>query len=170
MNIFVLSLDPVEAAIQQCDKHVVKMVLESGQLLSGAHRFFNSSVQDFVYRASKSQLNHPCAKWVRESAYNYIWLYEHMLALGEEYTRRYGKVHKTIRERSKYLAGLPPHLDFTPATQHPLCMPDKYKIYDDCDNADVVGSYRAFYIGDKAYFARWKLGNQPDWWPSDVEK
>ena len=33
MNLFILSLDPVEAANDQCDKHVVKMVTETAQIL-----------------------------------------------------------------------------------------------------------------------------------------
>lgn len=38
MNIFVLNEDPLQAARDHCDKHVVKMVIEYGQLLSTAHR------------------------------------------------------------------------------------------------------------------------------------
>ena len=34
MNIFVLDKDPFVAAQQSCDKHVVKMILETGQMLS----------------------------------------------------------------------------------------------------------------------------------------
>ena len=41
MNIFVLSTDPVKAAQQQCDKHVPKMVVESAQMLSTAHRILD---------------------------------------------------------------------------------------------------------------------------------
>lgn len=33
MNIFVLSEGPVEAARMQCDKHVVKMIVETAQML-----------------------------------------------------------------------------------------------------------------------------------------
>ena len=38
MNIFYLDRDPVIAAQMMCDKHVVKMILESAQMLSTAHR------------------------------------------------------------------------------------------------------------------------------------
>lgn len=161
MNIFVLSLDPIEAAQMQCDKHVVKMILESAQLLSTAHHELESPHKDQCYRPTHK--NHPCAKWVRESADNYMWLYDHMLALGDEYTNRYGKIHKTIRERAPVLANVPPTLKSIGYTQFPLCMPDQYKLYDDVEDADVVGSYRNYYIHEKAYFAKWKHG-APHWW------
>ena len=51
MNIFVLSTDPVKAAIQQCDKHVPKMIVESAQMLSTAHRMLDGTP---VRRPSKS--------------------------------------------------------------------------------------------------------------------
>jgi hypothetical protein len=43
MNIFYLDHDPALAAQYHCDKHVVKMILELGQLLSTAHRLQTSS-------------------------------------------------------------------------------------------------------------------------------
>lgn len=41
MNIFFLADDPDEAALLHCNEHVVKMVLESAQMLSTAHRILN---------------------------------------------------------------------------------------------------------------------------------
>ena len=41
MNIFILDEDPVQAAQLQCDKHVVKMIVESAQMLSTAHRMLD---------------------------------------------------------------------------------------------------------------------------------
>ena len=43
MNIFVLDRDPIQAAKYMCDKHVVKMILESCQLLSTAHRVLDGT-------------------------------------------------------------------------------------------------------------------------------
>jgi hypothetical protein len=158
MNIFFLDLLPDVAAQMQCDKHVVKMVLESAQMLSTCHHVLESPVAPHVYR--KTHANHPCNIWLRESADNYMWLYEHFLALGDEYTYRYGKVHKSIRERAHYLELPPPALDFIGYTTPPQCMPDEYK----CD--DVVLAYQNYYICDKSRFAVWnKARPAPDWWP-----
>ena len=51
MNIFVLDNDPVIAAQTQCDKHVVKMIVESAQMLSTAHRLLDGNVS-IVQRVS----------------------------------------------------------------------------------------------------------------------
>ena len=65
MNIFVLDNDPFKAAEYQCDKHVVKMVLETAQLLCSAH-------ETAPYK--RTHYNHPCAIWTRSSLSNYMWL------------------------------------------------------------------------------------------------
>ena len=38
MNIFVVDEHPIRAAHQMVDKHIVKMILEAGQMLSTSHR------------------------------------------------------------------------------------------------------------------------------------
>ena len=43
MNIFVLDKNPIRAAQLQCDKHVVKMIVESAQMLSTAHRILDGT-------------------------------------------------------------------------------------------------------------------------------
>ena len=41
MNIFVLDKDPHIAAQMHCDRHVPKMIVESAQMLSTAHRLLD---------------------------------------------------------------------------------------------------------------------------------
>ena len=89
MNIFAVDNDPKIAAQQLCDKHVVKMILESAQMLCAV--FPNG---DAPYK--RAFYNHPCTKWARESVENYEWLLNHAYAMCQEYTRRYGKVHKSL--------------------------------------------------------------------------
>lgn len=157
MNIFFLDESPELAAKFQCDKHVVKMILESAQLLSTAHHELDSPYADLCYKPTHR--NHPCAKWARECDANYKWLYSHFIALGQEYTRRYGKIHKTIRERAEVLSNLPPNIPKRKeCTKLPLCMPDQYK-----DDDNPVEAYRNYYRGEKVLFARWKL-EEPNWW------
>ena len=160
MNIFYLHPDPVVAAQMQCDKHVVKMILETAQLLSTAHRELDHKNEpDKFYKATHK--NHPSAKWVRESAANYAWAYKHFVALCDEYTHRYGKVHATDRKMRGLLSAPPENI------QHgfwfrepPQCMPDEYK------QADTVEAYRAYYQSpDKQRFAAWtKTRPAPGWY------
>jgi len=158
MNIFVLDASPEDAAQQMCDKHVVKMILESAQLLSTAIReLLGDAVADERQCYKKTHVNHPCSKWTRETWGNYNWLHRHSVALCDEYTRRYGKVHKceSLISRIWKPGGIALRCDRTPFAQ---CMPDQYKV-----DGDAVSAYRKYYKGEKAYFAKWKLG-EPEWW------
>jgi len=158
MNIFVLHPDPGIAARMQCDRHVVKMTLESAQMLCTA---INELGGQAPYKSA--HVNHPCSVWARETLSNFIWLWEHGTALANEYTERYGKVHKSEAVMWECMDKLRP-LSFvhTSRTPHPLCMPDEYK------SDDAVESYRRFYIGEKAGFAQWnKTTEAPPWWPGE---
>ena len=98
MNIFYLDRHPIKAAQMMCDKHVVKMILESAQMLSTAHRVLDGDeYADEVGLYKMAHKNHPSTIWVRSSLENYTWLYDHMVALMVEYTYRYGKHHATER-------------------------------------------------------------------------
>ena len=140
MNIFYLHKDPRKAAEYQYNKHVVKMILESAQMLCTAHHHYGNG-DNVPYK--KAHYNHPSTIWVRENCENYAWLYRHMLALGEEYTKRYGKTHLSINKCALPLYRLPGGLPYTGFTQPPQCMPDKYK--DKCS----VKAYWNYYIGEK---------------------
>ena len=81
MNIFYLDESPVVAAKVQYNKHVVKMILESAQMLCAAHHVLGSSI-DIPYKLAHK--NHPSTIWVRQNSIHYDWLYFHMQALGFE--------------------------------------------------------------------------------------
>lgn len=91
MNIFVTSSNPKECAQYLDDKRVVKMVLESTQLLCSA---INIKADEQITPYKTTHKNHPCTIWARSSLSNWMWLYNHALALSEEYTNRYNKIHK----------------------------------------------------------------------------
>ena len=136
MNIFYLDTDPAEAARMQCDRHVVKMILETAQLLSTAHAELDG--ESPAYKPTHK--NHPSAVWVRSSSYAYAWAWRHLKALGEEYEARYGKVHKTIREHLGTLWSLPVNIDHDARpTEPPQCMPDDYK------RDDTTLAYQLYY-------------------------
>tara|TARA_R110000868_G_scaffold188854_5_gene431707 strand:- start:1779 stop:2291 length:513 start_codon:yes stop_codon:yes gene_type:complete len=164
MNIFYLNSDPVLAAQMQCDKHVVKMILESAQMLCTAYRVLDGEKSaDAIGLYKLAHKNHPSSIWVRERQANYQWLFMHMKALMAEYTYRYGKHHASER-LLEWLAVTPIclmtcKLPFTPP---PQCMPDKHK------NDDPVLAYQKYYIGDKAYMAQWnKTREAPKWWKNN---
>ena len=157
MNIFYLDCDPQIAAQMHCDKHVVKMILESAQMLSTTHRVLDGDdYADYNGLYKMTHKNHPSTKWVRGSSKNYSWLYNHMCYLMEEYTYRYGKHHATERLWSP-LGIRPENIIMRPFSDPPQCMPDY------CKNDDTVSAYQNYYILEKSDFATWKRRDKPEW-------
>jgi hypothetical protein len=157
MNIFFLSFDPRSAAEYHCDKHVVKMILETAQLLYTAHWIgARDALPQNAYR--KTHDNHPCARWVRASVSNYKWLCELGMALCKEYTFRYGRVHLT----ETHLLWLSTHIPSMPdygITKLPMAMPDEYK------HPNPVQAYRNYYVGAKSRFLVYSNRSPPDFVP-----
>lgn len=153
MNIFFLDYDPKKCAQYHNDKHVVKMILETAQLLCGVHWMIGGEAP---YKLSHK--NHPCSKWVREDLNNYLWLCELGLELCEEYKYRYGKTHKTYQVILWCIDNKPniPDVEFT---SPPLAMPDACKI-----NNNLISSYRNYYITEKSSFCIWKGRDIPHWY------
>lgn len=151
MNIFLLDYDVAKCARYHTDKHCVKMILEYAQLLSTTVRLAGIEAGYLV-----THKNHPCAIWTRQSTINWLWLRALAFALCEEYTHRYGKVHKSMG----VIKGLPmPRLpDGTLNLRNmPQCMPDQYK------QDDPVQAYRAYYMGEKSHIFRWTNREAPSW-------
>ena len=147
MNIFYLDKCPYKAAELQYNKHVVKMILESAQMLCTAHHHYNLFT-DVPYK--KARYNHPSTIWVRQNKNHYRWLYNHMIGLGEEYEDRYGKTHLSITKCKGPLFTYPVDIPEGKFEQPPQCMPDEYK--DKCS----IQAYWNYYIGDKKQIANLK--------------
>ena len=175
MNIFVLDLNPKKAAVYHHNAHVVKMILESAQLLSTSHRFLDgeektilkNSRRKKVYRLKDKReeklyqathINHPCSVWVRESSANYNWLFELFLALNDGYTRRYGKIHK-CKSLEHTLKNTPNNIKKGDLTSFALAMPDE------CKTNDPVESYRNYYKMEKLYR---KNGKKNEWFTREI--
>ena len=145
MNIFFLHKDPSRAARAQCDKHVVKMVLETTQMLSTAAR---RNGFDIGYKAAYP--NHPMTRRVGDNNHNFSWALEHAQELSKEYTARYGKFPASQKVIDKFLSLKGSHINFS---EPPQCMPDEYK----CNN--FIDAYNKYY---KAKLAGWK--HPPKWY------
>jgi len=156
MNIFVLHTEPGTAARLHCDKHVIKMILESAQMLSSAIAKYGGTP-----RYKPTHVGHPCTRWAGETRDNFDWLVELALALACEYEHRYSprREHRSVAVIRDAHAQrlLVPAGSLTPFAQ---AMPDKYK------HADAVTAYRRFYAAEKARFATWRAPRvRPDWMP-----
>ena len=160
MNIFYVNEDPTDAAICLPDKLVVKMPLESAQMLCTAHRVLDGDERaDYLGLYKTAMKNHPCTIWVRETSDNYMWLYEHFYALCSEYTTRYGREHLSFTKLNDKLCKLPLNISIAHKTTMPQAMPDEYK----CQ--DPIKAYRDYMVNEKHY-AKWNKipERQPMWW------
>ena len=175
MNIFYLDLCPRKSAEYMGDKHVVKMVLETAQILSTAHRVVDGEYwldtsgkrsvkrwkhydRDFeqnLYKAT--HINHPSVIWARESTQNYQWTRDHFNALCAEYTYRYSRKHK-CEGLAEFLDQTPINIEHHSFRAPPMAMPDRYHI-----PHDVVQSYRNYYINEKRNMHKWTKRDGPDW-------
>lgn len=159
MNIFVLSTDVREAAKWHVDKHVTKMPLESAQLLCTNLNLVN---EWSPYKTC--HVKHPCTLWVGLSRSNFKWLCDLGLALCEEYTYRYQKVHacKTVIEYCYSKMSIFADNGLTPFAQ---AMPNEYK------HQSAVEAYRQYYINAKKHLAKWSYRDRPEWYPiNDLTK
>jgi len=140
MNIFYIDPCPVKAAQMQCDKHVVKMVLESSQMLCAAHHVVEGGAP-VPYRLAHK--NHPSTVWVRSNRKHYDWLYRHFQGLSEEYTKRYGKVHLSWEKCHMLLLCAPSGIPDTDWSDPPQCMPDE------CKRDTSLEGYTEYYFNYK---------------------
>ena len=163
MNLFILDKDPIKAAQLQCDKHVVKMIVESAQMLSTAHRMLDGVQSRRKSQSGKTMskywelpddreavlykavhMGHPCTVWTMQNDNNYRWHFEHFSALCKEYTYRYDKIHATQTKLRKYLA----------MKHEPQCINEN----------DIVQSYKDYYQTKQDRFKMaWTRRPIPEW-------
>jgi hypothetical protein len=176
MNIFYLDPTPQTCASMHVDKHCVKMILETAQLLSTAHRVLDGvetiglsqsgrkakrwvlpdERESILYAAT--HINHPSAIWCRYSIQNYSWLCSLLDALCKEYTYRYGKIHKCEQiGLVKALGKLPNNIHIKEFTEPTPAMPDQYKV-----PGNSVKSYHNYYIGEKGRMFSWTNRPTPE--------
>ena len=175
MNIFALSKCPIESAQQMINKHVVKMPTETCQMLHTNALFreytdrygqeptlarlkqYHEETESILMKPA--MLNHPSTIWARQSDHNTMWLFEHGMALCEEYSLRYynkrhGTYNRLLQTPIEYDA------DSSLATPVSIAMFDKYRIpneYGEHCWEYVIDSYRHYYLEGKWRFAQLSL-------------
>ena len=186
MNIFYLSQNPERAARWHCDKHVVKMILETTQLLYTAHwvlailnggpkaapdfRTAPTMASDPAHHGYRSIHNpkHPSAIWVRESLEHYKWLCELGMALCEEFQHRFGshKAHSCEEHIYWLYANPPPSLISRGWSQPPQAMPEEYR-----DPSSII-AYRKYYRydkGEKRGMMKYSKRESPVWLTGPID-
>ena len=168
MNIFFLSLIPIEIAEMSCDQHVIKIQLEICQMLYTAWHFSNEEeyinqhapfTKDRKRRGYRpAHKRHPMTMWVASSLENYTFACEIGLALTNEYTKRFGKVHTCAEHLTWLMKHHPSHFEerksetaYYSQEGIPECMPEPYK------SESIVDAYQMYYMMEKMQFARYRI-------------
>jgi hypothetical protein len=181
MNLFVLSDCPFEAAKSHCDIHVNKMIIETAQMLSTAHRLLDGKMfielsksgsklkkwdhpklHDVLYKST--HYNHPSSVWIRAASNNYRWAYCLFKSLCNEYTDRRGKVHATQKLLDRHLFTTPANINAGMQTPFAICIADEYDL---ADVKDPIEAYRRYYIkkNNEQFNMTW-IKNKPSWFTS----
>lgn len=181
MNRFRIEETPKKSAESHCDKHVPKMVVEEAQMLSTAHRMLDGTIElrpsksgkrmvkywkldddreDVLYKAV--HMNHPCTIWSRQTKGNYLWAYELFVALCDEYSYRYGRIHLTDHLLRWDLKEPPKNIDQSmEVTPFPLAMGSNPECM---FPEDPIKSYRLFYQTKQDRFDMvWSKRPVPGW-------
>ena len=192
MNFFILDQDPICAAIWQCNKHIVKMPLETAQMLCTVVRQRYGKVgtvktkkgnevvehqryllhdlgeYDGMLNTEKANLywsvhgKHPCTLWAGKSFENFSWAYHHGLALCFEYFHRYQKVHAAQKIIDDAYDYVKCKTDIKEWKTGQTIFPQAMPEEYKCD--DPVTAYRKYYLGEKKRFAKWTKRTPPNWW------
>jgi hypothetical protein len=187
MNIFALDLDPSEAAKYHVDSHVVKMRLETCQLLiSSIHRLRGvttriSITPKYVDRFFRDfprivdgvpapygigYINHPCCKWAYSCLGNFYWLMNLGFELCKEKDYRFGSKDLVCYRVLTFIEKVVGDLDFPNSsvdiTPFALAISDDLKIDLSC-NESRVEAYREYYRRDKVHLHKWTKRGEPDW-------
>lgn len=160
MNIFAVDACPFKSADALRDDHIVKMPLETAQILCAvAHRY------GVPARYKLTHARHPCVLWAGETRTNVAWAWLHGFALCEAYRKRYGREHAcAVVLVELEAAGLLMAVPDGPLTPFAQAMPDVYR------REDAHEAYRAYYAAEKAVGprARWTRRERPEWLPAVV--
>ncbi|MBT4963216.1 MAG: hypothetical protein HON32_03455 [Francisellaceae bacterium] len=152
MNIFILDKAPKLCAQYHCDKHVIKMILETAQMMCTV-----LSSQGFKTPYRPTHANHPCTLWLQESSGNWKWALKMVEFLDNEYMYRYNKelshasmtVIRSLEE---------PSFPKKNRTKFAQAMPSCYQ-----DPSDPITAYRNYYYNDKKNICTWTKRGKPKW-------
>ena len=158
MNIFILHTNIQQNVQQYVDKHVVKMPLESAQMLcTVANELCGKQVAPY----KSTHINHPCTIWARQSKQNFEYLFALMVAIDIERQYRFNSTENHLSVTKLIQANILQYADMLPnigLTDFAQCMPEQYKVAN-----DAVSAYRNYYNGEKRNLFKWTKRNAPDW-------
>lgn len=150
----------MQCAIDHCDVHLRKQIVETAQILSTAHVVLDNN--QVAYK--KTHMNHPCSKWARESSSNYLWTIELLKYMVDEYHYRFNKTHKTA-ETIPALSSVPKNIRKGSLTRFVQAMPDEYKRIDVTEGYEIYlrVKFKEWGEREKPIKVAWTKRDIPAW-------
>jgi hypothetical protein len=161
MNIFFLSENHKDCAIQHTDKHVVKMRIELAQLACTTHHLTGTDPEKIPYRPT--HYNHPSAIWTRSDIHNYIYVVELALALCDELRHRFNTKVQKVESVLWWCLDNCPNIQAEQFTPPLLAMPEEFKVLPCNTVENALQSYRNYYKHGKIHLHKWTNRNKPNW-------
>ena len=154
MNIFAIYADDIKANVELLDdKRLVKMVLETAQLLATAIHHVGGTA---TYKST--HVNHPCSIWTRRSQANYGWLLSYFVAINDEYTYRFNKNHKCLGYLPEFTVAVNLFPIASQIDLHENCTPLKELPVYEAYRLTMIDKWR----NDKR-LPKWTNRNPPEW-------
>jgi len=154
MNIFYLDQDPTLAAQMQCDKHVVKMCLETAQILCTVRARYGLEAP---YKPTHK--NHPAVLWAGDTVENYVWTLTHFKGLLSEYQFRYKRQHKSGTVCLQIVSNPPEGINHGKLTTPARCMDGESRAI----STNPVECYRHYYKTQKSNILQYSIRPAPSW-------
>lgn len=164
MNLFILNRVPEQAARDNCDAHVRKIILEAVEMMGYAYNKGEFSPLPWLH-AKGRHYSHPMSIWVRENRRNFDWTLRHAYGLCEEFTYRSAekKQHAYLKNIDWIAANIPiANLPDEPQTDWPRCF-GKFR-EEVGESGDAVYDYRRYYMIGKRHLAQWTKRPIPEWY------
>ena len=181
MNIFVLSYSAIpqvhykENARMHCDKHVVKMITESVQMLvTVLPQYFSKTalgLEPPCKPLAAGHAKHPCVLWLQQDIihFNYLAQLAYHLCLEKQARWPLNADH----EYQPFIEHLCQCLYITDYLSTHSRLPETFATAVKSESlrstnrphVEAVTIYRDYYISDKATFATWRGVGKPSWWP-----
>jgi len=168
MNIFSFHKDLCLNAADHPDSYVVKLPLEAAQIASTGLRLMQQSAPSYLYKPTHT--GHPLSLWAADSLDNIIAVCQYGLAVADEYSYRYGKIHKSSAVMGKIIC------QFAPPDYISIDLEGRLLDSPACTNgivdSDRISSYRQYFVKQKygKIKCSWKHRKEPPWIKTLLEK
>lgn len=158
MQLFVLDKKPTLAVHYLVDCHVIKMCLETAQILSGVILRYRGELSAGMPKPQN--ITHPVIRAIDTNA-KVSWVLSYFESLLEEYSNRFGKKHKYDNLSGLYYSFFPVASKIAGNCNGLACVFTNFIT----NEKDMIEAHRAYYKFKKSIIKRWKYTNckEPDW-------